>query len=143
MDLSAFQMGLGAGARCPQSTEAAAHTGRRFTLLPSALALASPDPRPNSTAQGLRTAACAGQAFTSLPSTLARALTLTPTSTPTPRPQAFRLNAPEAGRAHGFPDPTYDERAAALHYLFSASERDLISYTYPRLFEVRNARGWG
>jgi hypothetical protein len=50
--------------------------------------------------------------------------------------QALRLNAPEAGRAHGCPDPNADERVAAIQWLLSASEKDVVLALYPRPYRV-------
>lgn len=50
--------------------------------------------------------------------------------------QALRLNPPEAGRAHGSPDPSGDERSVALLYLASAPEFDILQLLYPRLYQV-------
>lgn len=56
---------------------------------------------------------------------------------------ALRLNPPEAGRAQGLPDPTADTRAAALHTFLSASEKELVHSTYPRLHELVGLGGQG
>ncbi|EWM21682.1 sec23/sec24 transport protein [Nannochloropsis gaditana] len=54
---------------------------------------------------------------------------------------ALRVNPPEAGRAHGLPDPTADVRAATLHAFLSAPAKHLVHMTYPRLYEVVGVGG--